>query len=105
MIEYPHIRRQHIYREADTALRVLDVQIAPNVTVGYVMGVGDEVPQAIQQLGVKVEMIVYKGFGHGINKPRSMRAVMQHNLAWFNHYIFGDPLPDFTVPLLPKQSS
>ena len=24
----------------------------------------------------------------------AMRAVMQHNLAWFNHYIWGDPLPD-----------
>lgn len=41
-------------------------------------------------------MVVYKGFGHGINKPKSMRAVMEHNLAWFNHYIFGDPAPDFT---------
>ncbi len=41
-------------------------------------------------------MIVYKGFGHGITKPKSQRAVMQHNLAWFNHYIFGDPMPDFT---------
>ena len=39
------------------------------------------------------KMIVYKGFGHGITKPRAMRAVMEHNLGWFNHYIFGDPLP------------
>ena len=34
-----------------------------------------------------------------------MRAVMQHNLAWFNHYIWGDPLPDFTAPELPKKES
>ena len=52
--------------------------------------------QALDDRGVPVEMIVYKGFGHGITKPKSQRAVMQHNLAWFNHYIFGDPLPDFT---------
>ena len=32
-----------------------------------------------------------------------MRAVMLHNLGWFNHYIFGDPLPDFSKPDLPKK--
>ena len=51
---------------------------------------------------VKVEMIVYKGYGHGITKPKSMRAVMEHNLGWFNDYIWGDPLPDFTNPEVPK---
>jgi hypothetical protein len=43
-------------------------------------------------------MVVYKGFGHGITKPKSQRAVMSHNLAWFNHYIFGDPAPDLAHP-------
>jgi dipeptidyl aminopeptidase/acylaminoacyl peptidase len=62
-----------------------------------------ELRQGLEDRGVKVEMIVYKGFGHGINKPKAMRAVMQHNLAWFNHYIWGDPLPDFTSPALPKK--
>jgi dipeptidyl aminopeptidase/acylaminoacyl peptidase len=52
--------------------------------------------QALEDRGVPVEMIVYKGYGHGITKPKSQRAVMQHNLAWFNHHIFGDPAPDFT---------
>jgi len=48
-------------------------------------------------------MVVYKGFGHGINKPKSMRAVMQHNLAWFNHYLFGDALPDLSNLPIPKK--
>jgi hypothetical protein len=56
-IEYPHIRRQHVYRDAATRVKLMDVRTAPNLTVGYVMGVGDEVPSAIEQLGVKVEMI------------------------------------------------
>jgi dipeptidyl aminopeptidase/acylaminoacyl peptidase len=55
---------------------------------------GYELRQALEDRGVPVEMVVYKGFGHGITKPKSQRAVMNHNLAWFNHYIFGDPLPD-----------
>jgi hypothetical protein len=57
IIEYPHIRRQHIYHAARTRLKVIDVQTRPNQTVGYIMGVGDEVPPAIAQLGVRLEMI------------------------------------------------
>jgi hypothetical protein len=32
-----------------------------------------------------------------------MRAVMMHNLDWFNHYIWGVPLPDFANPDAPKK--
>jgi dipeptidyl aminopeptidase/acylaminoacyl peptidase len=60
-----------------------------------------ELRQALEDRGVRAEMVVYKGFGHGISKPRAMRAVMHHNLAWFNHYLFGDPLPDLSnLPVL-----
>lgn len=58
---------------------------------------GYELRQGLEDRGVPVEMVVYKGFGHGINKPRSTRAVMEHNLAWFNHFIFGDPMVDLTT--------
>ena len=57
VIEYPHIRRYHIYDEARTTLKVIDVRVQPNVTAGYIMGTGDQVPTAIEQLGVKLEMI------------------------------------------------
>jgi dipeptidyl aminopeptidase/acylaminoacyl peptidase len=63
-----------------------------------------ELRQGLEDRGVKVEMVVYKGFGHGITKPRSVRAVAQHNLAWFNHYIWNDPLPDFANPIVPKKA-
>jgi dipeptidyl aminopeptidase/acylaminoacyl peptidase len=56
-----------------------------------------ELRQALEDRGVPVEMVVYKGFGHGITKPRAMRAVMEHNLAWFNHYVFGDPARDLAT--------
>jgi LmbE family N-acetylglucosaminyl deacetylase len=57
VIEYPHIRRQHIYHEADVTLKVLDVKTAPNLSVGYIMGAGDEVPAVFEQLGAKVQML------------------------------------------------
>lgn len=64
-----------------------------------------ELRQALEDKGVQVEMVVYKGFGHGINKPKAMRAVMNHNLAWFNHFIWNDPLPDFASPALPRKEN
>jgi LmbE family N-acetylglucosaminyl deacetylase len=57
VIEYPHIRRYHIYDTADATLKVTDVRLPDNLKVGYVMGVGDQVPSAIEQLGASVEMI------------------------------------------------
>jgi LmbE family N-acetylglucosaminyl deacetylase len=57
VIEYPHIRRAHIYRDADIVLKVIDVKVAPNLKVAYIMGVGDEVPAALEQLGLNVEML------------------------------------------------
>jgi hypothetical protein len=57
VIEYPHIHRQHYVEAAATRVKVIDVSIAPNLLVGYVMGVGDHVPQAIAQLGARVELI------------------------------------------------
>jgi dipeptidyl aminopeptidase/acylaminoacyl peptidase len=62
-----------------------------------------ELRQGLEDRGLPVEMIVYKGFGHGITKPRAMRAVMHHNLTWFNHYLWGDPKPDFSAPQVPSR--
>ncbi|MFO7733397.1 MAG: S9 family peptidase [Candidatus Aminicenantes bacterium] len=62
-----------------------------------------ELRQGLEDRKVPVEMVVYKGYGHGITKPKSMRAVMHHNLDWFGHYIFGDPAPDLTAPPLPDK--
>ncbi len=62
---------------------------------------GYELRQGLEDRGVPVEMIVYKGFGHGITKPKEALAVLLHNQLWFGHYIFGDAAPDF-VKALPK---
>jgi dipeptidyl aminopeptidase/acylaminoacyl peptidase len=53
-----------------------------------------ELYQGLQDQGVPVKLIVYKGFGHGLNKPRAARAAMEHNLDWFGRYVFGEPSTD-----------
>jgi dipeptidyl aminopeptidase/acylaminoacyl peptidase len=57
-----------------------------------------ELRQGLEDRGVPTTMVVYKGFGHGISRPKAMRAVMRHNLEWFNHYLWKDPAPDFVTP-------
>jgi dipeptidyl aminopeptidase/acylaminoacyl peptidase len=53
-----------------------------------------ELRQALEDRGVPVKMVVYKGFGHGITKPKQQRAVMEENEKWFAHYIWGEkPAP------------
>jgi dipeptidyl aminopeptidase/acylaminoacyl peptidase len=49
-----------------------------------------ELRQALEDRGVPVKMVVYKGFGHGINKPKQQRAVMEENEKWFGQYIWGE---------------
>lgn len=49
-----------------------------------------ELRQALEDRGVPVRMIVYKGFGHGIDKPKQQRAVMEHNYEWFSQWIWGE---------------
>ncbi len=58
-----------------------------------------ELRQALEDRGVPVKMVVYDGFGHPINKPKQQRAVMEENENWFNHYIWGDPLPAALTPI------
>jgi dipeptidyl aminopeptidase/acylaminoacyl peptidase len=42
---------------------------------------------------VDARLILYTGFGHGIDKPKSALALMQANLDWFSHYIWNEPIP------------
>ena len=57
VVEYPHVGRRHLVHAAETAIKVIDVRLDPELRVGYVDGVGDEVPAAIEQLGARLEHI------------------------------------------------
>lgn len=46
--------------------------------------------RGLQDRGIPSKFIVYKGFGHGITKPKENLAVLTHNWRWFNKYIFGE---------------
>jgi dipeptidyl aminopeptidase/acylaminoacyl peptidase len=53
-----------------------------------------ELYHGLQDNHVPTKLIVYQGFagvGHGPSKPKSNRATMDHNLEWFDQYMFGGP--------------
>jgi dipeptidyl aminopeptidase/acylaminoacyl peptidase len=49
-----------------------------------------ELYQGLQDVGVPARLVVYKGFGHGITKPKEQLAAQQHNWDWFARYVFGE---------------
>jgi dipeptidyl aminopeptidase/acylaminoacyl peptidase len=51
-----------------------------------------ELYQALRDRNVPAKLILYKGFGHGINKPKQQRAVMEHNYEWFSQYIWNEAM-------------
>jgi LmbE family N-acetylglucosaminyl deacetylase len=65
VIEYPHTRRQHIYADASVTIKALDVRVPTGLKVGYVMGVGDRVPDAIEQLGASVHQLTEPDLASG----------------------------------------
>jgi LmbE family N-acetylglucosaminyl deacetylase len=56
VVSYPHIQTHRLYWPATTTAQVFDLKVAP-VKVGYIMGSGDEVAEAIRRMGVDVTMI------------------------------------------------
>ncbi|AEE49216.1 alpha/beta hydrolase family protein [Haliscomenobacter hydrossis] len=49
-----------------------------------------ELLQGLQDNQVPAKLVVYKGFGHGINKPKERLAALWHNWQWFNKYVWGE---------------
>jgi LmbE family N-acetylglucosaminyl deacetylase len=63
-ISYPHIPTQVLFPPVKTQLVRADVQLLAK-TIGYVMGAGDEVPEALRQLGADVVLLGPSELGHG----------------------------------------
>lgn len=51
-----------------------------------------ELLQGLRDKNVPAELIVYKGFGHGITKPKERLAATWHNWQWFNKYVWGEKI-------------
>jgi dipeptidyl aminopeptidase/acylaminoacyl peptidase len=48
-----------------------------------------ELYQGLRDEGVEVKLVVFKGFGHGLNKPKAIRAALEQNRDWFLEHVTG----------------
>ncbi len=65
VIDYPHTWRRQLLRPARCVFKVFDVEVAPDLNVGYILGKQDEVPGALDRLGVSHEFLDERDLGHG----------------------------------------
>lgn len=52
IIDYHHIQRRLLYHPSRLTIKTVNVQIKAGLKIGYIMGVGDRVPEALDQLGL-----------------------------------------------------
>jgi LmbE family N-acetylglucosaminyl deacetylase len=76
LIRQRDLETRYLYRDAVTTVRGIDVKTTPGLTIGYVMGVGDDVPSGLTQLGAKIQLL-------------SERDLATGDLAKFNAIITG----------------
>ena len=80
VIEHRDLETRYLYHPAATSVRGVDVRIAPGLKVGYVMGVGDEVPAGIAQLGAAVTLLGEQDLASG--DLRRFDAIMTGTRAY-----------------------
>lgn len=56
-VGYPGLRPYNIYNDAELKTRRVNVKLAPGLRVGYVMGPGDLVPEAMEAMGVTPHLL------------------------------------------------
>jgi hypothetical protein len=56
-IAYRDLETRYLYKPSRVEVSAVEVKIAPDISVGYVMGIGDELPAAIAQLGARVTLL------------------------------------------------
>ena len=75
-VGYPGLRPYNQYAPAEIQTRKIDVKLAPGLRVGYVMGPGDLVPEAMEGMGITPQLL-------------SRGDLISGNLSAYNVIIIG----------------
>ncbi len=54
---YPGLRPYYLYTPSAYRTSGVDVKVAPGLNVGYITGSGDEVPESLEDIGIKVHFL------------------------------------------------
>lgn len=74
-IGYPGIQPYNQYKPAILETRKVDVKLAPGLKIAYVMGPGDLVPEAIEELGVTPHLVTDSELAAGDYSPWNVIVV------------------------------
>ena len=55
---------------------------------------GYQLYQGLRDVGVEARFVIYKGFGHGITKPKQLRHVQEDNERWFLKHVWGEEMKE-----------
>jgi hypothetical protein len=75
-VGYPGVRPYNAYRSATYKATGVNVKVAPGLRIGYIMGTGDEVPQALEDIGEHVHLL-------------SAEEITSSDLQQFNVLVLG----------------
>ncbi|MHB8413634.1 MAG: PIG-L family deacetylase [Candidatus Acidiferrales bacterium] len=64
-VGYPGLRPYNLYRASTYRTTGVDVKVAPGLNVGYIMGAGDDMPQALVNLGINVHFLTAEDLSSG----------------------------------------
>ncbi len=64
-IGYPGLRPYNLYRPSTYRTTGVDVKVAPGLNIGYIVGAGDDVPQALVNLGINVHFLSPEDLANG----------------------------------------
>lgn len=56
-VGYPGVRPYFLYRPASYEVRGVDVKVDPKLNIGYIMGTGDGMPQALEEIGLHPHLL------------------------------------------------
>ncbi len=56
-VGYPGLNPYNLYKPSQLLTRKVEVKLAPGLKVGYIMGTGDQVPDALEALGVTPHLL------------------------------------------------
>ena len=81
LIDHRDLEVRYLYRASTAEVRGIDVTTVAGLKVGYVMGVGDQVPIGLQQLGAQVTLLSERDLASadlravsGLSRETSQRA-------------------------------
>ncbi len=87
-IKYDHIPYINYFHEADVSLRYVDLKTY-NKKIGYIVGAGDKVPEALEQMGYEVTLLGDKELSRNNLQQYDViiTGVRAHNTNdWMNKY-------------------